>query len=189
MKKNLTILIGALLAFALLASACGGSDSGSGSANDADQAVIDAVATQMRSDGDMPAGVDANCMAAAMVSSLGGAQVMADTYGLTAETIAAGQEPDDVVLSVDDARAMADRTMECGLADIMVSQLAGDGLSEDDASCLFEQLDQDAIRDVFASEFMNEADAARISEAAEETMFSSIFESIAECDIDPNSLG
>ena len=187
MKNNLTTLFGALLALALIASACGGSDSDSGSP--ADQEVIAAVAAQMRADDDMPADVDAECMAAAMVSGLGGAQVMADTYGLTAETIAAGQEPDEVELSVDDARAMADKIMGCGLADIVVAEMAGDGMSEDDASCLFDKLDQDIIRDVFAADFMSEADSLRIEAAAEEAMFASVIDAIGECDIDPNSLG
>ena len=128
-------------------------------------------------------------MATAMVNGLGGAQAMADQYGLTAETIAAGQEPDEVVLSIDDARALADDTMDCGMATVMVNELTGDGMSEDDASCLFDELDQDAIRDMFAAEFMSEADGDQIGEAAEEAMFGSVFGAISACDLDPSSLG
>ena len=186
MKKNLATLFGALMALTLLASACGGGDDDPSAA---DQAVIDAIAAQISADGDAPAGLDLNCMASAMVEGLGGTQVMADSYGLTAETIAAGQEPDTVVLSVEDARTMGDASMDCGMGSIILAQLAGDGMAEDDASCLLDKLDQDAIRDLFAAEFMSEADADRIGEAAEDTMFSSIIAAIGGCDLDPTSLG
>jgi len=185
MKKNLTILFGAFLALALLASACGGSDEASAE----DQAVIDAVAAQIRADGDIPEVVDVDCMAAGMVNGLGGAQVMEDTYGLTAATIAAGQEPDDAELSVDSARSMADDMMGCGLEQVMVDAIAGEGLSEDDSSCLLDNVDQDAIRDIFAAEFMSGADADRIGEAAEDSMGLSLLSAVAECDIDPSSIG
>ena len=113
------------MALTLLTSACGGGDDPSA----ADQAVIDAIAAQIGADGDAPAGLDLNCMASAMVDGLGGTQVMADSYGLTAETIAAGQEPDTVVLSVEDARTMGDASMDCGMGSIILAQLAGDGTS------------------------------------------------------------
>jgi len=186
MKKNLATLFGALMALTLLASACGG---GGDDPSAADQAVIDAIAAQIGADGDAPAGLDLNCMASAMVDGLGGTQVMADSYGLTAETIAAGQEPDTVVLSVEDARTMGDASMDCGMGSFILAQLAGDGMAEDDASCLLDKLDQDAIRDMFAAEFMSEADADRIGEAAEDTMLSSIIAAIGGCDLDPTSLG
>ena len=82
MKKNLATLFGALMALTLLASACVGGDDDPSAA---DQAVIDAIAAQISADGDAPAGLDLNCMASAMVDGLGGTQVMADSYGLTAE--------------------------------------------------------------------------------------------------------
>ena len=187
MKKNLTTLFGALMALALLASACGG---GSDDASAADQEVIDAVAAQIVADGDMPAEVDINCMASALVDGLGGTKVMADSYGLTAASITAGQDPGDVVLSVDDARSVADDAMDCGMGAVMVAQFTADGaMSEDDASCLFDKLDKDAIRDMLAAEFMSDTDAGQIGDAAEETMFSSAIDAIGQCDIDPSSLG
>ena len=174
MKKNLTTMMAALLALALLASACGGSSD--------DQALIDAIAAQSRDDG-MPAGMDVDCIAEAMVKGLGGAQVMEERYGLTAETVAAGESPDDVELSVDDARSMASDMLDCGFDDLMVSTIAGEGLSEDDVSCVLDKIDQDALRDLFAAEFMAEADADRIGEAAEDALEPAIKTLSEECGI------
>ena len=184
MNKNLISLIGPLFALTLLASACGDS----GQAGSQDQEVIDAVAAQIRSDDDMPVEVDANCVASAMVAGMGGAQAMEENYGLTAETIADGQDPDDVELSVDAARGLDDEALECGLNSLIVGEMAGDGISAEDASCLIDNLDQDALRDLFAAEFVGASDADRIGEAAEEAMFASVFSAITECAIDPTAL-
>lgn len=185
MKKNLTTLFAALMALALLASACGGSDEASG----ADQEVIDAVAAQISADGDVPPGVDVNCMSTAMVNGLGGAAVMEEQYGLTAATIADGQDPDDVELAVDDARSMADEMLDCGLDQVMVDSIVGEGIPEEAASCLLDKIDTDAIRDMFAAEFMSSADGDRIGEAAEESMGESLFSAIGDCDISLEDIG
>ena len=184
MKKNLTTLFAALTALALLAAACGGDD-----ASASDQEVIDAVIAQISEDGDVPPGVDVDCTAAAMVNGLGGAEVMEAEYGLTAETIAAGESPDEIELAVDDARSMADGMLDCGFADLMVEAMVGDGLEDDVASCLLDSMDQDAIRDTVAAGFMSSADADRIGEAAESTMGASILAAVSECDLSLEDLG
>lgn len=183
MKKNLNPLAAALLALALLASACGGDD-----ASASDQEVIDAVATQMRND-DAPEEIDVNCMATAMVNGMGGADAMEADYGLTAATIAAGEDPEDVELSKDAAISLADEAMDCGLGDIILAEMTGDGMAENDAKCLIENLDQDAIRDMTATEFMADADASAVGAAAEEALLGSLLGAVTKCDIDPSSLG
>jgi hypothetical protein len=72
---------------------------------------------------------------------------------------------------------------------MITGEMTADGMSEDDASCLIDNIDQDALRDTLAAEFMSAADADRIGEAAEEGMIASLFGAIAECEIDPSSLG
>ena len=188
MKKNLTSLIGALVALTLLAAACGGSDGDS--ASSADQAVIDAIAEQMRAEGDVPEAVDVDCMASAMVTGLGGADALAENYGLTLEAINNGESPEDLELPRDEAIALADDVVDCGLGSVMVDEItAGSGLGEDDAKCLLDNLDQDLVRDMMAVGFMNEADGAAVEAAAEGELFGSIFEAFTECNIDPASLG
>jgi hypothetical protein len=183
MNKNLSPFVAALVALALLASACGGD-----AASASDQEVIDAVATQMRND-DAPEEMDIDCMAAAMVNGMGGAEAMEATYGLTAATIAAGEDPEDVELSKDAAISLADEAMDCGLGDIILTEMMGDGMAESDAKCLIENLDQDAIRDMTATEFMTESDASAVGAAAEEALLGSLLGAVSDCDLDPSSLG
>jgi len=158
MKSNrIFSLIGALLAVAMLATACGGDDAGSGN----DQAVIDAVVANIRAEDDVPEAVDVECMATSMVSSLGGAAGMEENFGLTVETIANETSLDELNLPKDDAISMADGMMDCGLVEIMTAEIAGEGMSAEDASCLVDNMDQDALRDTFAAEFMSDSDAVR----------------------------
>ena len=177
MKKNLTTIFGALLALALVASACGGGDSGDGE-------LVAAISAQMREDGDIPDGFDVECMAGAMVEGLGGAEVMEEEFGLTAETIADGQEPEDVEMSIDNARSMAEDMRECGLDQAFISEIAGDGIPEDSAQCLLDNLDSDALRDIFASSFVSDADAATLESGAEEALGAGLLAAIVECDVD-----
>lgn len=181
--KQLSKMLAAIFALALFATACGGGGGGD------DQAVIDAVAQAMRDDGDVPEDLDVDCMAGSIVSGLGGAEAMEANFGLTVETIADGQDIDDVELGKDAAVSMADDLMDCGVADMMVAEIAGDGMSAEDAACMVDKLDQDALRDTFASEFMSAAEGDALGEAAEERMFTSMFGAIADCNIDPSSLG
>jgi len=185
MKKTLSTLFGALLALTLLAAACGGDDSSSA----ADQEVIDAVADQIRAEGEFPPDtVDADCMAAGMVNGLGGADGMKE-LGLDAEAIRQGADVDNLELSQDRAVAVADSVIDCGVLDMMAAEMSSGGtMSEDDAQCLVEKMDQDALRDGFASELMGDGGAA-LSDAAEERLFSSMFSAVGDCDIDPSSLG
>jgi len=190
MKTRLTPILGAVLGLALLASACGGSDGGS--ASEEDQELIDAVAAQFESEGDVPPGVDTNCMAAAMVNGLGGAENIESEYGLTVADVGSGNTDalDAVELPADEARSLASGMLDCGLGEVMIeSMTAGSGLSEEDAGCLLGALDEDIIRDIMASEFMSDADAATIAQEAQTELFSGLFDAVGDCDLDPAALG
>lgn len=189
MNTRLSTLLGALLGLALLATACGGSDGGDVSS--ADQELIDAIAADMNSEGDVPPGVDSECMAAAIVTGLGGAETIESEYGLTVADVGSGNTDalDAVQLPADDARGLADGMLDCGLGEVMLQGMTGEGMSEDDASCLLENLDQDIIRDIMAVEFMEDGDAATVGADAQNDLFGSLFDAIGECDLDPASLG
>ena len=188
MKKNLTSLLGAFFALALVATACGGSDSSASSP--ADQELISAIADEMAAEGDVPEDFDVNCMAAAMVTGLGGAEKIEAEYGLTAAAVRDGADPNDVELPRDEAISLADGFIDCGLTDLMVQGMTEDGaLSEDDAKCLVSELDSDLFRDMFAAEFMIEADAAAFEADSFEALLSSMIDAVGECDLDPSVLG
>lgn len=191
MKTKLTTIFGVLLGLSLLAAACGGSDSDSGSGSPADQELIAAVAAEMQSEGDVPPGVDTDCMAAAMVNGLGGAENIEQEYGLTVESINAGDTEalDEVLLPADEARELASGMLDCGLGEFMVESLAGEGVSGDDAECLLGNLDGDLIRDIMAVEFMAPEDAAEIESSAFTELLGGITEAAGECDLDLASLG
>lgn len=192
MNKLGTTLLATLLALALVATACGGSDDeGSGgddAGSGADQALVEAVAAQMTGNGDVPPGVDVDCMAAAMVNGLGGADGMAE-LGLTVESIEAGEEPDSVELAPEEARALASDALDCGLGEVIVEGMTGGGMSTEDAACLLENIDQDIIVDLMATEFMNAEDAAEISATSTDAMISGLIDAMSTCDLDPTALG
>ena len=156
--------------------------------SDSDQAVIQAVAAQLREEEDTGS-IDVDCLATALVNGLGGAEAMAENYDLTVETIEAGAEPDNVELPKDQAITLADEAMGCGLADSMITEMTADGLSKDEATCLLGQFDEDVLRDMMATGFMSEADAQAVEAAAETDLFTSMFTAMDECSIDPSVFG
>jgi len=171
-------MISTMLALAMLATACGG---GGGD----DQELIDAITQAMTDEGDMPEDVDANCLATTMVTSLGGAKVLDEKYGLNVESVANGSDIDDVDLPRDEAISMADGMLECGLIESMINEMAAD-VSEDAARCVVDKIDQNALRDTFAADFMSEAEGTALAEEAAQTMFGSMLGAFADCDIDPS---
>lgn len=180
--KKLVSLFAAVIALAMVAAACGGGAS-------SDQEVIDAMAEQLRAEGDIPADVDVDCMSTAMVEGMGGAAELEEKYGLTAESIREGAEPDDVELPRAEAIAMADDMLDCGLEQIMIEGMTQEGdMSQEDAACLLENIPQESIRDQFAAEFMSAAEGDALSQEANGTMMTSMFEAVTECDLDLSSL-
>ncbi|MFT5267409.1 MAG: hypothetical protein ACI88C_000834 [Acidimicrobiales bacterium] len=60
---------------------------------------------------------------------------------------------------------MADEMADCGLNQMMVDAIAGDGIAKDGASCLFGNIHQDVMRSLFPVELTSDDDAGRIGEA------------------------
>lgn len=181
--KNASRFLFALFALSLVAAACGGSGSSD------DQALIDAVAASIGDDVDMPPGVDVDCMAAAMVNGLGGAEGLESNYGITLEQIEGGADFDqDLELSRDDAMSLTDDMWECDLDEAMVAEIAAD-MDEDSARCLVGELDQDLLKTMMAAELMNDADGAAATAEAESQLLPAMFEAISECDIPLDQLG
>ena len=71
----------------------------------------------------------------------------------------------------------------------MITGMTADGLSEDEATCLLGQFDEDVLRDTMATGFMSEADAQAVEAAAETDLFTSMFTAMDECSIDPSVFG
>ena len=182
MKQNLTTLFGALIALTLLAAACGG---GSGS----DQEVIDAIAGQMQAefdDDEIDVDIDADCMAKGIVESFGGAEKMAESFGVSVDDLIS-DESDITEVDLDEPQAvqMADEIMDCGMLDVMAGGFADLlELSGDDAKCLVDSMDRDALRDSMAAEFMSSEAGAEFGRGAEERMESSMFSAFSSCELD-----
>lgn len=182
--KNAPRILAALFALALVASACGG-----GAAGADDQELIDAVAASMRAEGDVPDGVDVECMAAAMVNGLGGAQGLESDFGITLEKVEAGGDfGDDLELSREAATSLTNDMWECDLQEAMVAEMAAD-IDEESARCLVNELDQDILRNMMAAELMNPTDAAAVEAEAESELLPAMFDAIGECDIPLDQLG
>lgn len=183
--KNTFRFLAALFAFALVATACGGGDSASG----ADQEYIDAAAASLRAEGDMPEGVDIECMAEAMVNGLGGAEGLESDYGITLEMVQNDSDfGSDLELSRDVATSLTSEMWKCDLQEAMVAEMAAD-MDEDAARCLVSELDQGMLQDMMAVELMNPVDAAVVEAEAEAELLNSMFAAIAECDIPLSDLG
>jgi hypothetical protein len=50
---------------------------------------------------------------------------------------------------------MADEMTDCGLNQMMVDAIAGDGIAKDGASCSFGNIDQDVMSSTFQVEFIS----------------------------------
>jgi hypothetical protein len=174
--------IGAILVFVLFAAACGGDDDGGTSAND--QPLIDAIAAQM--DEDPPpddVAFDSNCMATAVVSTLGGADSVEEKYGVTAADVAAGTEIEELNLDRDSAVNLVEGMWDCAdFADLMLSSLAED-MSNDQAKCMLDAIGEDTIQLMMASTFMGDG-ADAVGEEAEEALFDRAIPAIVDCDLD-----
>lgn len=169
--------IGAILVIALIAAACGGG-------SDEDDALIEAIAAQFEEDPPPEDfDFDSNCMAKAIVNELGGAKEIEEKFGVTAEGIADGQEADDLGLSEDQANGVVDKMWGCGdFSQLMFFGLA-ESMSDDDASCMTDEIGEDLIKQLVASSFMGDAGEALGAEAGEE-FFEKAFGAAAACGVD-----
>lgn len=166
-----------LLATTTVAAACGG---GSGD----DEALIDALESSLDLDseglGDLD--LDGRCASEALVDALGGASGAEEKYGITAETVAEDSDF-DVDLEQGDAEAAAAGIWDCGMASAFAAGMTEAGLSQDDADCVTENLDQSILQQVLAAEFMGDAGASLMAEA-DEAIGSNLLDAMAECDVD-----
>lgn len=180
MKISLKLLA-SLATVMLVAAACG-----SGGSND--QEVIDAVAASIRADGDIPAGVDIECMAGAMVEGLGGAEGLEADFGITLDDIQNGTDVgDEIELSRDAAIALTEEMFACDLQEAMVAEMAAD-LGEESARCLVGELDENTLRNLMAAEMMNASDADAVASQAQTDLLASMFEAMGTCEISPDAL-
>lgn len=170
-----------ILALALLSGACGGD-----STSEADQALIDAMAAEF--DSEPPPGdfdYDTKCMAEKIVGELGGADTVESKYGVTAAQIRSGTEIGDLNLDEATALSLTDKIWGCAdFGELMMAGLAGEGMSDDDASCLLDIIGEEPIKQIFAAEFMGEAGAA-LEDAAGEQLFTVGLQAVGECGITP----
>lgn len=168
-----------LLALALAAGACGGG----GGAND--EELIAALESTFDPEefadfGDVD--LDVRCMAEAMVDAVGGAEQAEEKYGITPESVQSDADF-DVDLEQADAESMADGLWGCGMDGAFSAGMTEAGLSQEDADCVTENLDESTLKKALASEFMGDAGADLMAEADEE-IGSSMLDAMAECDVD-----
>jgi|GEM_PF-2659559 len=146
---TLTRIAAALLLTALIASGCGGGD------DEADQAFIDALTVSAEEN--FPPEVDAGCVAEALVSGVGGASALEETYGLEPADFEAADF--DIALSQGDSSAFVEGLWECdGAVDSMYTDFVPAGDTEA-ASCLQEVADQGLLKALMTSAFMGDAGA------------------------------
>lgn len=171
-------LFAGLLVTALLLAACGGGDETSAE----DQEFIDAMTATFSEEGEVPDGVDTTCVAEAFVSALGGANAIESNYGITAAD-AGADSFDEVPLSEPDARGVVDGMWKCdGFEDSLYADLAGSGLSEDDAKCLQENIDDGPLKTLMASSFMGDA-GEELARGVENGFEANLFEGFSTCNI------
>lgn len=180
MRSTGSRIVGALLAFALIASACGGDDSAA-----ADAELIDAIEAAMLADAPPPGfEYDANCMASGMVDNLGGAATIEADYGLTAELVRNGQDIEDFDLDSEAALEMTDAMWDCSdFAGLIAASFASEGMTEEQSECLTAKVPDDAVKKMIAASFMGDAGADLEDEAGEE-LFGSMFAAASECGLE-----
>lgn len=179
MRATLVRTIALACAISLTAAACGGGTS------DADAELAAAIEASAGADGgDFLDGIDidATCMSEGMVSALGGAEAAEEKYGITVESVESNPEL-DVEFEQGDAEGLVDALWDCGdMTEIFAVGMTEEGASQEDASCLAENIDEDIIKTTLVAEFMGAAGAALASEV-EGQLFDSMLDAMGACDI------
>lgn len=166
-------------AFALSLAACSDDESsGGGSASSEEQPYVDAAAASLAADEEMPLDEgETECVATLMVTTVG-----VDRFE------EAGVEPADledpefdisdagVELTEEDADAIASGLGDCvDITELFAQSMAADEeLSDEDADCLRENLDEEQLTALLASELAGE-------EEPDEEMMTWVFELMAAC--------
>lgn len=164
------VLGGVILAFALLATACGG-----GGLSADDQEFVDALIA-----GDtFPESVDQVCVAEEFVTALGGADGLRNNYGLEPVDFDGDIEAD---MTEADARNVTDAIWQCdGLADSFFIDIAGTDEPET-VSCLRAAISEDNVKTLLVSGFMGDAGEA-LESSVENTFEEELFSAFATCEL------
>lgn len=165
------------LGLALTLSACGGSDG----LSEADAELAGSLATEWSEGGEFPESVDEQCLAEGFVEGVGGADGAAEV-GLTTANIG-DADFEAQPLSEESARAVSANMFACdGFETALLSEM-GPEVTDEQASCLAEQVDDSSLESLIASTFMGEAGAA-IEAELENTFEEDFFTAFGECDIE-----
>ncbi len=128
----------------LVLSACGSTED--------DSALVDALAANWIEEEEFPEGVSIDCVAAGFVSGIGGAEG-ASAYEITADNIAEA-DFDLNPLSREDANAAIGNMFACdGFESAILSEM-GPGVTDEQAACLSENIDDGPLQALMATTFM-----------------------------------
>lgn len=142
-------LLAALAAGALLVTACGDDDAGSG-----DDDYVEAMAASMEQDENLPfAQDDIDCLAEEFVGALGGADRL-EADGITPEDLGGDQGLDELGLELgrEEADGIAASFGNCdvSLAELVLAE-AGTDVPDEVRECVEENLDEEVLAQFFAS--------------------------------------
>lgn len=171
---NKTKFVGALLAGGMLFAACG-DDGGGGSSADSNE-YSDAVATAIRSEGDVPFSDDeVDCLSRELVAAIGGPSAFEDA-GISADDLEGTANLADSGLEISDeeAEAVADSFGKCdiNLTEAFLSDL-GDEVPDEVKSCVEDNLGEDAFADLFSQ--------ALVSGGSGEDLPPELLQDLTEC--------
>ena len=142
---SLLRLVALLIAVSVVAVACGGPGS--------DEDLIEALAAEADL-ATLPPGLDegdVDCMAGAMVSAMGGAEGADSKYGITVDEVGS---MDDVDLSTEDATQFVENFGDCvDLKSLLATSMASEGLDQEIALCVLDEVPDDLLNGVFAEQF------------------------------------
>lgn len=169
-------LIVAVLVVAVVAGAC----SSSGSVDDELVSELSASVAASTSDDYFP--YDADCVAETTVRELGGADAIEADVGVTAASIAAGDDLFEA-LQLDEAAAtsLADELWLCAdYKKATLSDMLGPGVQDADLTCFVDGIDDDTVRSVVAGRFMADDDTTLLVASAE-AMFGESMTAMDNC--------
>ena len=177
-KMNTTYIkfFASAVACALALSSCGGGDELSG----ADAELAEALAASWDNDGEFPESVDSSCLANGFVSGIGGADGAAE-YGVTAENIGDAQF-ESTPLGEEDAMAASTNMFKCDGLEAAIFGDMGAALTDEQASCMADNVDDAPLISLVASDFMG--DLGNDLEAEFENVFEAdLLDAIETCDV------
>lgn len=140
---------------ALILSACGGSDEGSGELNEADLALAAAITADLQADDEDGFGevFDVTCMGTEMVRGLGGAAAADEKYGFNVDTVS---DMDDKPMQQADAEKVVAGYQKCGdFGDLLVASFTAFGASEDEAKCVVDAIPEQMLTDAFVTQLVS----------------------------------